>query len=311
MGILDPDGFAAGEMLLDPDLSRRAFEALPDAASLRGPRRLLVPDRGGEHRRGRDQCRRPPRRRPARLQPRRLRRGRPDAAARGSRPAAGAAGRRPAAPRPVLGARPAQHRPRLLQQPQLLRVLAPEAAPAIAAVFEQMEAQLRAHDRRTTTSRDRAPELRRAPDRARAGRRRSSSCPTGRSTRRRSPTMVALFHEQYERRYGNRFDVRARAGRHLSRAADRAVRQGRVRRRRRRGASSRRAGAQLELRYFDDDLLEAASTGATSLPVGARVDGPGDHPRGPLDDVRLPAADGEIGSFGEIVIEQAVTGREF
>ena len=52
--------------------------------------------------------------------------------------------RRPAPPRAVLGARAAQHRPRLLQQPQLLRdARARDGAPQIAAVFEQMEARLR------------------------------------------------------------------------------------------------------------------------------------------------------------------------
>ena len=88
MGILDPDGFAAGAMRLDADLARRAFEALATPLRFERPGRVLVPDRSGEHRRGGDQRRRAPRRRSAGFQPRRLRRGRSDAAARGSRPAA-------------------------------------------------------------------------------------------------------------------------------------------------------------------------------------------------------------------------------
>ena len=47
-----------------------------------------------------------------------------------------------------------------------------------------------------------------------------------------------------------------------------------------------------ELRYFDDDLLRGGRVPARR-PSGRRAGRrPRDHPRGPLDDVRLPAADG-------------------
>ena len=40
----------------------------------------------------------------------------------------------------------------------------------------------------------------------RAGRRRSSRCPRGRSTEETIPELIDRFHDEYERRYGNRFE---------------------------------------------------------------------------------------------------------
>ena len=85
MGILDPDDFAGGEMRLDAERARRAFESLDTPPARRGAHRLRLPHRRDQHRRGGRERRDPPRRRPARLHADRLRRGRADAAAGGAR----------------------------------------------------------------------------------------------------------------------------------------------------------------------------------------------------------------------------------
>ena len=106
-------------------------------------------------------------------------------------------------------------------------VLAAEAAPAIAAVFEQMEAQLRA-----TIADGTQVTVRRSFDGRLMGQSWETpfvELPDGPIDEAMITEMVERFHEQYERRYGNRFDVRPGAGRHLPGAADRPVREGRVR----------------------------------------------------------------------------------
>ena len=170
-------------------------------------------------------------------------------------------------------------------------MLAAEAAPAIAAVFEQMETQLRA-----TIADDTVVTVRRSFDGRLMGQSWETpfvELPDGPIDEAMIATMVSLFHDQYERRYGNRFDVRSRAGCHLPRAADRPVREGRVRRRRppprRQPQPDAHARAALLRRRR---AARWASIVATSLPVGARVDGPAIIREDTLDDVRLPAADG-------------------
>ena len=126
-----------------PSSRAKAFEALPTPLRFERPRRLRVPDRGGEHRRGGDERRRPPRRRPARLHARRVRRCRADAASGGARPASGAPHHRPAAPGSLLRDRAAQHRPRLLRAAAArTSCLLPTPRRQIAACSSEMEAQL-------------------------------------------------------------------------------------------------------------------------------------------------------------------------
>ena len=240
MGILDPDGFAGGELRLDAELARRGVRVARDAAAARAADRLRVPDRGREHRRGGDERRRPPRRRPARLHARRLRRRGPDAAAGGARPAARAPRGRPAAPR-------ATSRRSGCSAPTSSTTTA--AAPTSCssptrrrrstAVFEEMERGLR--ERAGRRRRGRAAQLRRAPVRARAGRRRSSRCRTGRS-RRDDPALIERFHDDYERRYGNRFPYIPVQGVSYRVELHRPLGEGRVRRRGSGRAASRAPG---------------------------------------------------------------------
>ena len=168
-------------------------------------------------------------------------------------------------------------------------VLTPAAAPAIAAGFAQME--------RTSGSRSRggrgdgAPELRRAADGTELGDavRRAPGGPIDEST---IPQMVALFHEQYERRYGNRFEFVPVQGVtyrvQLIVPSEKVEYSPQVAS----GAAAVEPGRTLELRYFDDDPLQVAEYPARRPSGRGAGRRPRDHPRGPLDDVRLPAADG-------------------
>ena len=143
MGILDPAGFAGGEMRLDPELARRAFEALDTPLSLEQrvsfAYRLAVANIAEEV----DQRRRPPRRRPARLHARGLRRRRPDAAARRARAAGGAADRHPAAPGPVLGLGLLSTDLVYYESRSAYVVLSPDSAAQVEDGYQQMERALR------------------------------------------------------------------------------------------------------------------------------------------------------------------------
>ena len=166
----------------------------------------------------------PPRRRPARLHARRLRRGRADAAARDARPAAGR------------GASSCRRTRACSRRSGLLSTDLVYYDSRSAYVV--LSARRGAADRRPASPRWRsgcasASARRRRRGRAaastggcsaRAGRRRSSRSPTGRSRPTTIGELVERFHAAYERRYGNRFPMRAGAGRHLSRAARRAGR---------------------------------------------------------------------------------------
>ena len=291
MGILDPDGFAGGELRLDPDAGAPGLRvARHAAAASTSAIAFALPDRGGEHRRRGAERRHPPRRRPARLHARRLRRRRADAAAGGARAAARAAGRRPAAPGALLRARPAQHRPRLLRQPQRLRGAGPGGGGRRSrAVFEEMEQRLRAKVGGGDERRRRSGAASTAGCSARAGRRRSSRCPDGPITEETIPELVERFHAEYERRYGNRFPYVPVQG--VSYRVELVVPAEKVEYVARSAASRgrRRAGPHVELRHLADDVAEGRRVRARDAPC--RVPAcrrAGGHSRGALDDARLP-----------------------
>ncbi len=181
-------------------------------------------------------------------------------------------------------------------------VLAPEAAPEIARVFEQMEAQLRES----------------MPDEAEATVRRSFDgrlmgqswetpfveLPDGPIDGAMIGRMIERFHEQYERRYGNRFDVVPVQGVtyrvqlivpsekveyvQLDAADDASVEPERM----------------LELRYFAEAPLEVGEYRRANLPVGARIEGPAIIREDLSTTFVCPQQVAEVGRFGEIVIEQ-------
>ena len=186
MGILDPDGFASGEVHLDSERARAAFERL-ETPAVGGPAdRVRVPHRGEQHRRGGHEHRDPPRRGSAGLQPPRVRRRRADAAAGGPGAAARQAGRDPPVPRQLLRAGPAQRRPGLLRQPQRVRR-------AVARGRAADREGLRGHGDRAARPRRRRgrrhhpPQLRRAPVRPELGDAVHRRARAGRSPATRSP----------------------------------------------------------------------------------------------------------------------------
>ena len=169
-------------------------------------------------------------------------------------------------------------------------VLTPAAAPSIAEVYEQMEARLRSSVPAGTPV-----TVRRSFDGRLMGQSWETpfvELPEGPIDEAMIGTMVALFHEQYERRYGNRFEfvpvqgvtyrvqliapsekvdyVAGEPGDGGTVVARPDARAALLRRDRSRG---RRVPAR--------------------EPAGRRAHHrPGDHPRRPLDDVRLPWATG-------------------
>ena len=110
----------------------------------------------------------------------------------------------------------------------------------------------------------------------RAGRRRSSSCPTGRSTRRRSARWSSSSTTSTSAATATASTSCPVQGVTLPRAADRAVGEGRVRRAGERatasGASSRNGCSSCAT--YDEAVLEAGEYRRARLPVGARVAGP-------------------------------------
>jgi N-methylhydantoinase A len=116
--------------------------------------------------------------------------------------------------------------------------------------------------------------------------------------------MVALFHDQYERRYGNRFDVVPVQGVtyrvQLVVAADKVEYV---------PADSPDGAAaspdrMLELRYLEDEPLQVGEYRRAGLPIGARVDGPAIIREELSTTLVCPGQRAEVGSFGEVVITQ-------
>jgi N-methylhydantoinase A len=181
-------------------------------------------------------------------------------------------------------------------------VLSPDAAPEIAEVFEQMEAQLR-----QSIPEGAEATVRRSFDGRLMGQSWETpfvELPEGPIDGATIGRMIELFHEQYERRYGNRFDFVPVQGVTyrvqlvvpsekveyvpLETAAETAVEPERM----------------LELRYFAEGPLEVDEYRRANLPVGARIDGPAIIREDLSTTFVCPRQVAEVGRFGEIVIEQ-------
>ncbi len=303
MGILDPDGFAAGEMQLDAGLARAAFEALDTPLSYERrvafAFRIAVLNIAEEItnvaiRHGVD--------------PRDF-----------SLVAYGAAG-----PMLLPAALDMLHVKRVIVPPHpglfsalgLLStdlvfydsrssyvVLSPEAAPTVAAVFEDMERRLRERIGAGAES----AIVRRSFDGRLLGQSWETpfvSVPDGPIDAEAIPHLVELFHEEYGRRFGNRFPyvpvqgvsyrvelvVPAEKVEYVLQTAERAV-----------DVSPERT---LELRHFTDAVLEAGEYARERLPVGSRVTGPAVIREGLSTTFVCPGQVAEIGRLGEILIER-------
>ncbi len=183
-------------------------------------------------------------------------------------------------------------------------VLAPEAAPAIDAVFAEMEERLR---ERVGASAEKA-SVRRSFDGRLLGQSWETpfvEVPEGPITEATVPLLVERFHDVYERRYGNRFPAIPVQG--VSYRVELIVPADKVEYRARDGGPATPVAPErtLELRHLADEPLAAAEYARERLPVGSRVAGPAVI-REPLSTTLVcPGQVAEVGRLGEIVIERA------
>jgi N-methylhydantoinase A len=303
MGVLDPDGFAGGELRLDPKRARRAFEALD--TQLRFDQRvsfafrIAVANIAEEVtnvviRHGVD--------------PRDF-----------SLVAYGAAG-----PMLLPAALELLHAKRVIVPPHpglfsalgLLStdlvyyesrsayvVLAPESAPRISAVFEEMERRLRER----VGAGANGVTVRRTIDGRLLGQSWETpfiEVPGGPITEETIGELVERFHAEYERRYGNRFPYMPVQG--VTYRVQLVVPADKVE------YAAREVDAETEvlpdravpLSHLGDGVLEAGEHRREALPPGALVRGPAVI-REPLSTTLVcPGQVAQVGRFGEIVIEQ-------
>jgi N-methylhydantoinase A len=301
MGILDADDFAAGEVRLDVEAAQRAFEALDTnlsvAERIAFSYRLAAANIAEEVanvaiRHGAD--------------PRDF-----------SLIAYGAAG-----PMLLPAALELMHVPRVIVPPHpglfsalgLLSsdlvyydsrsayvMLTPEQTPQIAAVFEDMERRLRA---RAGVDAD-TGSVRRSFDGRLYGQSWETpfvEVPAGEID---AETMIARFHDAYERRYGNRFEYVPVQG--VSYRVELVIASEKVE------FSARESSGEalppprrtLTIRYLEGDAVEAAEYTRDSLPIGASIAGPAVIREGLSTTLLCPGQKALIGPFGEIVIERA------
>jgi N-methylhydantoinase A len=301
MGILDPDGFAAGEMRLDADLARRAFEALD--TPLRFEQRVAFAYRIAAAniaeevtnvaiRHGVD--------------PRDF-----------SLVAYGAAG-----PMLLPAALELMHVRRVIVPPHpgnfsalgLLStdlvyydsrsayvVLSPETAPQIESVFEEMERSLR---ERAGVGEGEAT-VRRSFD----GRLFGQSWETPFVEVADGPIDVAdlieRFHAAYERRFGNRFPYVPVQG--VSYRVELIVPSEKVEFAAQEPAADTSVAPKrtIEIRYYEDEPLEAGEYDRDALPVGARVAGPAVIREGLSTTFVCPGQVAIVGRHGELSVERA------
>jgi N-methylhydantoinase A len=300
MGILDPAGFAGGEMRLDPELARRAFEALDSPLSLEQrvsfAYRLAVANIAEEVtnvavRHGVD--------------PRDF-----------TLVAYGAAGPMllPAAldllgvPRIVIPPHPGLFSAMGLLSTDLVYyesrsayvILSPDSAEQVEAGYQEMERALR---ERIGAAGD-GVAVRRSLD----GRLLGQSWETpfvevGEEpiTAETMPALVEAFHDAYERRYGNRFPyVPVQGVTYRVQPADKIEH---VPREQAEGAAPP-AARTIELRHLGDEPLAAHEHERERLPVGAVVRGPAVIREALSTTFVMPGQVAEVGRLGEIVIEQ-------
>jgi N-methylhydantoinase A len=304
MGILDPDGFAAGAMRLDEELARRAFESLETPLSFEQrvafAYRIAAANIAEEVtnvaiRHGGD--------------PRDF-----------SLIAYGAAG-----PMLLPAALELMHVRRVIVPPHpgnfsalgLLSTdlvyydsrsayvaLVPEAAPQIAAVFGEMERHLR--ERAGVAAGE--GTVRRSFDGRLFGQSWETpfvEVPDGPIEAKTIPELVERFHATYERRYGNRFPYVPVQGVSYrvelivpSEKLDLTPHPNGL------GGEAKPART-IELRHFGSEPLRAQEYERASLSVGARVDGAAVIREGLSTTFVVPGQTATVGSFGELVIERS------
>jgi N-methylhydantoinase A len=305
IGILDADGFAGGELRLDVELARQAFEALE--TSLRFEQRVAYAYRIAVANIAEEVTN--------------------VAVRHGVDPrdftvvAYGAAG-----PMLLPAALELLHVKRLIVPPHpglfsalgLLStdlvyydsrsayvLLTPEAAPTVAAVFEEMERGLR--ERAGLGANGVA--VRRSFDGRLLGQSWETpfvSVPDGPITEETIGELAERFHAEYERRYGNRFPYVPVQG--VSYRVELVAPAEKIEYAPR-DVSGARPGTRpertIELRYLQQEPLVADEYTRDTLPVGARIDGPAIVREALSTTFVWPGQTATVGRFGELQIEAA------
>jgi N-methylhydantoinase A len=183
-------------------------------------------------------------------------------------------------------------------------VLSPEAAPRVSAVFEDLERRLR--ERAGVGANGVA--VRRSFDGRLLGQSWETpfvQVPPGPITEATIPELIGRFHGEYERRYGNRFEYLPVQG--VSYRVELVVPAEKVE------YSAREAEAAadleperlLELGHFASAPLQAGQYTRERLPAGGRVRGPAIIREDLSTTLVCPGQTAEVGPFGELVIEAA------
>jgi len=300
MGILDPDGFASGELRLDPERAWKAFESLRSPLSVEQriafAYRIAVNNIAEEVtniaiRHGVD--------------PRDF-----------SLVAYGAAGPMllPAAlemlhvKQVVIPPHPGNFSALgLLSTDQVYSdsrsnyvVLSPEVAPQIAALYEEMEAGLRARVGDVDGA-----TIRRSFDGRLYGQSWETpfiGVPDGPITGETIAGMIEAFHEEYGKRYGNTFPIPVQG---VTYRVELVVHADKVR-----YTPSQTTGEApppsrtIELRHYADEPLQAGEYERDALPTGATVEGPAIIREGLSTTFVCPGQVATVGPFGELLIRK-------
>jgi N-methylhydantoinase A len=179
-------------------------------------------------------------------------------------------------------------------------VLAPETAPMIEDVFAEMERGLRER----IGAEANGVVLRRSFDGRLLGQSWETpfvEVPAGPIA---VPELIERFHAEYERRYGNRFEVVPVQG--VTYRVELVVPAEKVSYEPRPGgATDLPPGRTVEIRHFSDEVLRAGEYAREELPVGACLDGPAVIREGLSTTFVCPGQIARVGRFGEIEIARA------
>jgi N-methylhydantoinase A len=116
------------------------------------------------------------------------------------------------------------------------------------------------------------------------------------------PALIDRFHEAYERRYGNRFPYVPVQG--VTYRVQLVVPADKIEHAPRDGSGETPTARTIELRYLDDEPLLAAEYERDRIPVGTVVEGPAVIREALSTTFVMPGQLATIGRFGEIVIEE-------
>jgi N-methylhydantoinase A len=183
-------------------------------------------------------------------------------------------------------------------------MLTPETAPDIAAVFEEMEQRLR---ERAGVGAD-GGAVRRSFDGRLYGQSWETpfvDVPAGPIAPETIPALIERFHAAYERRYGNRFPYFPVEG--VSYRVELVVPSEKVEftAQELSGDATPSPRRTIEIRHLEGDRVDAAEYQRDALPVGASVAGPAVIREGLSTTLVCPHQVAHVGRFGELVIERA------